>query len=62
MNSLIYLNDDEVVELIANELNFLNEANVDEQTFRYTHDTLSRIMEGLNNVSSIVVEDGEIIL
>lgn len=55
---MVYLNNDEVVELLEQAKSELTETNngVSREAFRVAYDLISSILERLNNVSSIVVD------
>ena len=56
---MVYLNNDEVVEILEQAKSELTEADsgVSREAFRVAYDTITYILENLNNVSSIVVDD-----
>lgn len=56
---MVYLNNDEVVEILEQAKSELTETDngISREAFRVAYDLLSSILENLNNVSSIVVDD-----
>lgn len=56
---MVYLNNDEVVEILEQAKSELTEADngISREAFRVAYDTITSILENLNNVSSIVVDD-----
>lgn len=56
---MVYLNNDEVVEILEQAKSELTEADngISREAFRVAYDIITSILENLNNVSSIVVHD-----
>lgn len=62
MSYNVYLNDEEVIQVIRDEMTNLQNSELTNSEFRTAYDALHRVLESLNNVSSIVVSGDEVIL
>lgn len=62
--SQVYINNEEVVDILENAKSELTESDnsISREAFRVAYDMINNILEQLNNVSAIVVDDGEVLI
>ena len=61
MDANIYLNDEEVIQVIRDEMTNLQNSELNNLEFRTAYDALHRVLESLNNVSSVILEGNEVL-
>ena len=62
--SQVYINNAEVVDILEHAKSELTESDnqISREAFRVAYDMINNILEQLNNVSAIVVDDGEVLI